>query len=297
MKQKYKQDFIKAGALAKEVRAFGKTLIKKGVSYNEVTAKITQKIFDLGARPAFPPQIAMNEVAAHFLVPPGSDHIFNDEVIKLDIGVCFNGAIGDCAVSIDLSGKYQKLIEAVEDALQNAEKIVKVGLPVREIGRVIDETISSYGFLSVKNLCGHGLGFHQIHTPPSIPNYCDQSKAIIRAGMTFAIEPFATNGMGLIYEKGEATIFSLVKMKNIKSESGRIILEKINSFDGLPFAIHELMHTGLTAEAFQTAFKELCDLGIIHGYPPLVEKKNGMVVQAENSILVDESGQVLITTR
>ena len=146
MNNKYKQNFLRAGALAKEVRSFGKSLIKKGASYIDAIAKIKLKISELGAYPAFPPQIALNDVAAHFLPQPGEDIIFSDQIIKLDIGVCYEGAIGDCAVTIDLSGKYQGLIDAAEAALLNAEQSIKVGLPIREIGKIIDATISSYGF-------------------------------------------------------------------------------------------------------------------------------------------------------
>ena len=126
MNSKYKQNFIQAGALAKEVRAFGKSLIQKGSSYQEVISKIMQKIGELGARPAFPPQIALNHVAAHFLPIPGEDVIFSDQIVKLDVGVCYNGAIGDCAVTVDLSGKYQALVDAAEAALLNAEKSLKM---------------------------------------------------------------------------------------------------------------------------------------------------------------------------
>ena len=78
MNKEYKQDFIQAGALASQVRIFGKSLIKKGASYNDIIAKVKQKIAALGARPAFPPQIALNEVAAHFLPQPGTDILFSD---------------------------------------------------------------------------------------------------------------------------------------------------------------------------------------------------------------------------
>jgi len=122
MNEQYKQDFLKAGALAKEVRAFGKALVKTGASYNAVIAAINQKITSLGAIAAFPPQLALNDVAAHYLPQPDEDIIFSDEVVKLDIGVCYNGAIGDCAVTIDLSGKHQVLIDAAESALLAAEK-------------------------------------------------------------------------------------------------------------------------------------------------------------------------------
>src|SRR5262245_16761553 len=129
MNKQYKQDFFCAGKLAKEVRAYGKSLILKGASYNEVISQINRNIHELGAKPAFPPQIALNEVAAHFLPSPDEDIVFTDQVIKLDIGVSYNGAIGDCAVTVDLSGRYQSLIDAAEAALANAEKILAVGLP------------------------------------------------------------------------------------------------------------------------------------------------------------------------
>lgn len=204
MNEKYKQNFLRAGSIAKEVRAYGKSLIKPGASYNDVIAKINRKIVEMGARAAFPPQIALDDVAAHYLPEPGQDITFAEQVVKLDIGVCYEGAIGDCAVSIDLSGKHQDLVDAAEAALLSAEKIVKVGLPVREIGRAIEAAMKPYGLTPVKNLCGHGLGHYQIHTSPSIPNYEDKSTAIIKPGMTFAIEPFATNGKGLIYDAGES---------------------------------------------------------------------------------------------
>ncbi len=297
MKEEYMQNFIHAGALAREARIYGKSLIKKGASYNEVIAKINQKILDLGAIPAFPPQIALNEVAAHFLPFPNEDIIFSDEVIKLDLGVCYNGAIGDCAVTIDLSGNNQKLIDATEAALLAAEQIIKVGLPIREIGKVIDKTISSFGFSPVKNLCGHGLGSYQVHTSPSIPNYDDRSKGQIVPGMTFAIEPFATNGMGLIYETGSPTIFSFQKDRPVKSELAQNLLKKIKSFQGLPFAMHDLCSTQIPLIAVELSVNELLNAGVISGYPPLVEQANGLVAQAENSILVDNKGKVFITTR
>ena len=60
---------------------------------------------------------------------------------------------------------------------------------------------------------GHGLGHYKIHTDPPIPNYDDGSKGLIKPGMTFAIEPFATDGKGLIFETGVPTIFLLTSPK------------------------------------------------------------------------------------
>lgn len=297
MNEQYKQNFIRAGSIAKQIRSFGKLLITPGASYNDVIDQIHKKIVTLGARPAFPPQIALDAVAAHFLPQPGYDIIFSKEIVKLDIGVCVDGAIGDCAVTVDLSGKHQALIDAVEAALLNAEQIIQVGLPIREIGRVIAKTIASFGCKPVKNLSGHGLGYYQVHTPPTIPNYDDNSTAIIKPGMTFAIEPFATNGRGLIYEAHNPTIFSLVAERPIQSDLARRVLATIKIFHGLPFSIHDLLANGLNLVEVKVGLKELHAAGIILGYPPLIEEASGMVAQAENSVLVDQKGNVTITTR
>ncbi len=297
MNKKYKQNFLRAGNLAKQVRDFGKSLIKKDASYNEIIAKINQKIGELGALAAFPPQIALDEVAAHFLPQPNEDIILTNQVVKLDIGVCYQGAIGDCAVTIDLSGKHQTLIDAAEAALKAAEQSIKVGQPISEIGQIIESAIASFGLASIKNLSGHGLGLYQIHTSPLIPNYNDNSKGVIKAGMTFAIEPFATTGKGFVYESGIPSIFSLAAVRPVHSEAARTLLSKIKSFKALPFAIHDLLSDELPFQTIKPALNELLKAGIIVGYAPLIEKTHGIVAQAENSILVDEKGNVFISTR
>jgi methionyl aminopeptidase len=297
MKEQYKKDFIRAGSIASQVRAFGTSLIKPGASYNAVIAQIYQKIRELGAIPAFPPQIALDDVAAHFLPQPDTDILFSDQVVKLDVGICFNGAIGDCAGTLDLSGKHQNLVDAAEAALLRAEQSIKVGLPIRQIGSIIAETIASFGLKPIKNLSGHGLGHYQIHTMPTIPNYDDQSKGIIQAGMTFAIEPFATDGKGLIYESSHPTIFCFQQTRPVKSPHAKALLLKIHRFQGLPFSLHDVLSEELSLLETKQALSELIALQVIAGYPPLIEEGRGKVAQAENSVLVDLDGKVLITTR
>ncbi len=296
MNEKYKQNFLLAGSIAKQVRAFGKSLIQPGASYNNVIAQIYNKISELSAIAAFPPQIALDHIAAHFLPQPDEDILFSNQVIKLDVGICVEGAIGDCAVTIDLSGKYQPLINAAEAALLAAEQILKVGLPIREIGKAIETTIVSRGFQPIRNLSGHGLGVYKVHTPPGIPNYDDRSTGVITPGMTFAIEPFATDGKGLIYEAGKPAIFSFAASRPVHSDFARSLLPKIKSFQGLPFSIHDLAKD-LPLGEVQKAVHELLKTGIITGYAPFIEEAHGMVAQAENSVLVDEKGKVFITTR
>jgi len=291
------QDWIKAGKLTAEVRSYGASLIKKGASYKEITEKIEEKIKSLGAVPAFPPQMALNEVAAHFTLDPDEDIILNDELVCLDLGVSVNGAIGDSAISVDLSGKHQDLIDAAEDALQQAVKALQEGtFALGKIGGVIHDTIAKHGFKPIRNLSGHGLGINEIHLPPTVPNFDTGDTTELEPESFFAIEPFATNGAGIIYETENANIYSVIKKKPVRSPITRQVLKEIETYEGRPFA------TRLLAKKFPLfkvnfALKELLHAGAIQAHPPLIDKDKGMVSQAEHSIYLDKDRKVTILTK
>src|SRR3989344_3118135 len=121
------EHYRKAGKITAEAREYGRSLIKTGKPLLEASEKIEEKIFSLGGKPAFPAQISLNEVAAHYCSTPDDKTIFREnDLVKLDIGVHVEGYVADTAVSIDLSKdkRHEKLIRAAEEALQNAIKAV-----------------------------------------------------------------------------------------------------------------------------------------------------------------------------
>src|SRR3990167_7171048 len=227
MDEEIKQNYIKAGRISAEVLEYGKSLIKKGNSLLETTELIEKKIHELGGKPAFPVQISCDEIAAHFCVEEDDKTIFDSQVVCLDLGVHVDGAIGDNAYTIDLSGKYGDLVKAAQKALEEALKIVNVGTELREIGKVINDAIRSYGYNPVRNLSGHGLDLYNIHAKPTVPNIEDNNRITIKEGMTFAIEPFATNGSGVVHESGIATVFMLERLKPVRSPITREVLKEI----------------------------------------------------------------------
>ncbi len=285
-------DWIKAGAIAGQARDYGKTLIKPGASALDVCQKVEAKIRELGGEPAFPAQVSMNDVAAHFC-PEDGTIVFKDEIVSLDCGVHINGAIGDTAVTVDLSGKYEDLVKASEEALAEALKQVHVGAKLSDIGRAIHETIAGFGYEPVRNLSGHGLERYVIHTTPSVPNF-ETGNGILKEGMTIAIEPFATTGSGRIEERGEATVYSLEDMKMPRLQIARDVLKQIAQYQGMPFTTHWLTKKFSSAQV-KIALKQLRQLECIHAYPPLVEVAHGMVSQAEHSVIVLE--KPIITTK
>ena len=283
----------KAGKISAEALQYGGSLIKKGASLLEVSDLVEKKIKDLGAIPAFPVQISCNHLAAHYCADPDDETVFEDQIACLDVGACFEGAIGDNALTVDLSGKYSDLVKASREALNNAIKITQIGTELREIGRTIQETISSYGFSPVKNLSGHGLDYYDIHTEPSIPNFDNGNDTEIEPNMCIAIEPFATNGAGMIYELERANIFQLIKPKPVRSPFAREILKFIGeNYKTLPFTTRWLSRKfGLGKTNF--ALRELLKNNIIKQYPPLPEKNKGMVSQAEHTLLITDKVEVI----
>ena len=285
-------DWRKAGQIAAEALKFGRALIVKGASYLEVTEKIEAKIKELGGDCAFPPQMSLNDVAAHFTVDPEEDIAFDDHVVSLDIGVHVNGAIGDTACTVDLSGKYSEMVKASEEALKAAVEKVKIGVKLGEIGRVIDETIRRFGFVPIRNLSGHGLGLYDIHSAPTIPNYDTKTSEVLEKGQIIAIEPFATNGAGLIYETERANIFSQIESRPVRSMATRQMLKEIEKYKGLPFTTRWLAKK-FPLFKVNFALRELQNAGMLRAYPPLHDKSHGIVTQAEHTVLVDEKVEVL----
>lgn len=281
----------KASKIAAQSLEFGKSLIKKDASLLEVTQKTEKKIFDLGAKPAFPVQISMNHVAAHYCPDLDDETKFSDQLVKIDVGVHVDGCVGDNAASIDLSGKNTKLVEASQKALEAAIKVIKPNISLAEIGQAIQDVITSYGFSPIKNLSGHGLEPFDVHAPPTIPNFNTGDKSELAEGMIIAIEPFATTGSGMVIETTNPTVFSLVKKKPLRI--GREILDFIvDNYEELPFAKHWLQKE-FPKFKVNLALKHMLNQGIIRGYPPLVEKERGLVSQAEHTVMIKEKPIIL----
>ena len=294
MEEPTKEDWIKAGRIAAEVLEHGRLLIKKGATVLDVCDACDKKIYDLGAMPAFPSQISCDDIAAHFCPEEDDKTILDEQVVSLDVGACFNGAIGDNAVTVDLSEKYSDLVKASRDALNAALKVIQIGTPLGEIGKAIHETIQGYGFSPIRNLSGHGLAPYNIHDKPSIPNFDTGDTTELQKGMHIAIEPFATDGKGMIYESSPATVFSLVNKKPIRNPFARQALVEIEKYKGLPFTKRWLTKKLGTLKV-ALALKELLNQDIIRGYAPLPDMDHGIVTQAEHTAIIDD--KVIITTK
>lgn len=292
MEQLELDKYQKAGKISAEVREYGKGLIKKDASILEICNKVEERIFALGGKPAFPVQISLNQTSAHFCPEEDDLTILSEQLVSLDVGVHVDGAIGDTAITVDLSDRYKELIKASDSALDNALKIIAPGVCLCEIGKEIEDTINSYGYNPVRNLSGHGLGIYNIHIKPNIPNFDNKDNTKLRVGQVIAIEPFATTGVGMIHEKGHSTLFSLVKPTHLRLDIAREVIKHIESYNGLPFTTRWLTKIFSKPIVSYTLNKLQQEESII-SYPPLVEVGNGVVSQSEHTLIVEEKPKII----
>jgi len=269
-------------------------LAKANALLLEIAEKIDKKISQLGAKPAFPLNISINNVAAHHAPLFGEKLVLKEgDLVKFDIGVHIDGNIADTAVSVSIGSneENENLIGAAESALAAAIKLATPGTEICKIGAAISKAITDAGFQPIKNLTGHAIDEYELHAGMSIPNFDNKNKTKLEKGMVVAIEPFATDGAGLVNEGSEVQIFKLINSGNIRL--GREILEYVASeFDVLPFAKRWLVEKfgAMKTELF---LKEALAKNILQPYHILIEDSEAKVAQAEHTILVEDSPVVL----
>ena len=288
--------YEKAGKISAKVKEFAKTLLKEGALLVKIADKIENKIIELGGKPAFPVNLSINEIAAHY-VPAANEttKLKKGDLIKVDVGVHSDGFIADTAFSYSIgkSEENEKLISASKSALDAALKIVKPGISVNEIGAAIADKITSAGFQPIKNLSGHSLDEYILHAGLTIPNYNNGNKTKIKKDTAVEIEPFATSGEGVVIDGKNAEVFMMEKIGMVRS--GRDIIAHIaDEYRTLPFAKRWLIKKfGLLKT--NLFLKEATAKGILKAYKVLREKTGAKVSQAEHTIIV--SDKIIITTQ
>ena len=300
MNQQEKSKVLKAGEIASQVKIYARTIIKKGVPLLEIAEKIEAKIIELGGKPAFPVNLSIDNIAAHY-TPGHDDKTLAHGLIKVDLGVHIDGWIADTAFSLDLenSEENKELILASEEALEKALNLVKSKITetkLSEVGKVIQETIESKGFSPVMNLSGHSIEKYDLHSGDTVPNIDNKTLSMFKEGI-YAIEPFATNGNGKVHDGKPSGIYHVINEINVRSPIAREVLHFVQKeYDGLPFCSRWIVKKMGTKALF--GLRELESNGILHHFSHLVESSNAgsvKVSQAEQTILI-EKGKVTVTT-
>lgn len=288
-----KEKILKAGKIASDIKKWIKPQIKKGTPLLEIATKIEDKISELGGKVAFPCNLSINEIAAHY-TPTHNDETKAHGLLKIDFGVHIDGWCADTAFSMDLENSEinKKLIGAADDALKSAANTIKKDARTSEIGGEIEKSIRSKGFSPIINLSGHEMDQYHLHAGKTIPNIDDERNTKIDEGL-YAIEPFSTNGNGKVHDGAPSGIYIIENDRPPRSPTAREILNYIaEEYQTLPFCSRWLVKK--FGPKALLGLRELERNGNLHNYPQLVEKSGSIVAQAENTFLVDD--KVIVTT-
>ena len=293
------ENYIKAGKVASEVREYARNQDHTGRTLSEICNDVENEILKRGGEPAFPVNVSLNDIAAHYTAEPNDPTIVkNSDVLKIDVGVHIDGYIADTAVTVSFDSKYQDLIDIAQRALDEAIGIARSNTRVSDIGRIIEKTITKYGCKPIQNLSGHSLERYTIHAGKSIPNIWTIGHSFnLSVDNVYAIEPFVTTkeGQGIVYEGKIKNIFGIASRKRTKDQKADEFLEYLwNKFKTLPFALRWVVNDYEEKEAL-SLLQTLLKKKNVHAYPILVEGANRIVVQAEHTIIPQESNTITIT--
>ena len=290
--------FREAGMISRKVKEEAYRIVKEGARILEICETLEDIIRREGAEPAFPCNIGVNEVAAHYtatlrdisIIPPRS-------IVKVDIGVSLDGYIADTAITIVLDPKLEPLAESARVALHEAIKAIKPGISTSKIGSIIYKAITGMGFKPIRNLTGHEIKRYNLHAGLSIPNIPTRRGERIREGHIYAIEPFSTTmrGAGEVVSTKTVAIFRIdsetIFRKRLKDEEYQLAKLLADRFDSLPYTPRWI--DGF--DRFRKIHEKMARAGKIHGYPVLVERLGEPVAQFEHTVYVNSNGCEILT--
>lgn len=140
--------------------------------------------------------VSVNDEVVHGI--PSPHHFIREgDIVSLDAGVIYKGYHSDAARTYGvghISEEARKLIDVTRESFFEGIKYAKEGNHLFDISAAIGKYAEERGYGVVRDLCGHGIGT-DLHEAPEIPNYEQGRKgALLKAGMTLAIEPMINVG-------------------------------------------------------------------------------------------------------
>jgi methionyl aminopeptidase len=300
--------YKKAGKIVSRVRRMAINQVKEDLKVIDLVEFVENQTLKLGGKPAFPCNVSINEITAHYTSPPDDEKILKTgDLVKIDIGAHVDGYIADTAISVMVEGEdgsskdLEKsaenhwMIETADEALESAISTIKSGVEVGKIGEIIEKTITNRRLKAVSNLTGHSMDRWILHSGLSIPNIKESNPHKIEEGDILAIEPFVTNGVGRVTDTKDVYIFRFLRDRPLRVIHAKRLLNMIKKdYKNLPFAKRWLLNHS-DERRLNASIRQLTQTRAIYPYHVLKEKSDAKVAQAEHTIIVESDGCMIIT--
>ena len=188
---------------AAEVLAEGARHVAAGVTTDELDRVVHEAYLARGGYPStlnyrgFPKSLctSVNEVILHGI--PDSRPLRAGDIVNLDVTIYLDGFHGDCSATFPVGlvdEASTRLMQVTREAMMKGIEAVKVGRPLSDIGRAVEQVAAAHGYGVVRDFCGHGIG-EDFHLSPAVLHYYEaRNRTVMEEGMFFTIEPMLTQG-------------------------------------------------------------------------------------------------------
>ncbi|MBF0100066.1 MAG: type I methionyl aminopeptidase [Desulfobacterales bacterium] len=178
-------------------------LIRPGMTTDSINTFVHDYTLQQGAIPAplnykgFPKSVcvSVNEVICHGI--PGHRILKDGDIVNVDITSIYNGYYADANQTFFVgipSLNAQKIVNVSLECLRRGIDAVRPHNTIGDIGWAIQSYAESQGCSVVRELVGHGVGFH-FHEQPQVPHFGKKKDGIVLIpGMVFTIEPMINLG-------------------------------------------------------------------------------------------------------
>jgi len=146
--------------------------------------------------PPFPKSIctSLNEVICHGI--PDDVPLKDGDILNIDVSCEINGFYGDCSAMVligNVSEEKRHVVDVSHESLRRSLEILKPGILVSDIGKVIEDYATEQNCSVVNQFVGHGIGL-EFHEAPQVPHHYNDTHIPLVPGMTFTIEPMINIG-------------------------------------------------------------------------------------------------------
>ncbi|MEY4978697.1 MAG: Methionine aminopeptidase [Pseudomonadota bacterium] len=207
--------------LASEVLDYLSPLIQPGMSTLEIDRLAAAYMAQQGTRSAtigyqpngYPPYpghlcTSINHVVCHGI--PNDKPLKKGDILNVDVTVITpDGWYGDNSRMFLIGGESacstaaNRLCRVTFEAMWKGIVMVKPGARLGDIGHAIQTYAENHGYTVVREFCGHGIG-QRFHEDPQVLHYGRPGTGeVLKAGMTFTIEPMINAGKRDIKEMND----------------------------------------------------------------------------------------------
>lgn len=192
-----------ASKIAANALALAGAAVEPGKTTDEIDRIAHEYMCDHGAYPSTlgyrgytrSSCISLNEIVCHGI--PDTTVIEDGDIVNIDVTAFKNGVHGDTNATFlagNVSEEHRLLVERTHEAMMRGIKVAKAGRQINVIGRVIEAYAKRFGYNTVRDFTGHGVG-PTFHNGLVVLHYdSDAYTDILEPGMTLTVEPMINLG-------------------------------------------------------------------------------------------------------